>query len=85
MTVQDITTLLKEKNDLQAEVKNLTAQLDAAKQMYNESSNAVFQLRTCVNALQNHIQELVAEVKNLKDENAELKACQPEYPEVAAS
>ncbi len=66
MTVQDITTLLKEKNDLQENMKSILAQLEAAKQMYNESSNVVFQLKS-------HIITLGTKLAECQKENAELK------------
>ena|SRR5271156_1147530 len=53
--------------------KNLTAQLDACKVMYNDSSNLILQLRTQLNLMNGNLQELNQKLDQANKDNANYK------------
>jgi len=57
---------------LEAQVKGLNAQLDATKQMLNESLAAQLQLRSSLVIFQQTIQEHMGTITNLKNDIAKL-------------
>jgi chromosome segregation ATPase len=57
---------------LQDHVKGLSAQLDACKQMFNETSNANLNMRSHIIVLNQHIQEQDGKLKSLADANQNL-------------
>ena len=52
----------------EAVVQGLLSQLDASKQMYNESINTIFQLRTQCIQLDKMVKDLNNQVKQLKEQ-----------------
>jgi chromosome segregation ATPase len=66
--------LQQEVNTLKGNAKGVQAQLDAAKQMVNESQNLILQLRTNLNLFSSANQELATANQALK---AELDALKP--------
>jgi aminoglycoside phosphotransferase len=66
---------------LEAAVQGLLSQLDASKQMYNESINTMFQLRTQAIQLDKMNKDLQNQVKQLKEELEKLR--NPQSADVA--
>jgi hypothetical protein len=64
----------------QSAIDGLLSQLDAAKQMYNESMNTMFQLRTQAIQMDKINKELHKKVKELEDKlaNVQAKDVQPD-------
>ena len=70
----DKATLEKDLAQHKQALESLSAQLDANKQMFNESLNSGLQLRTHFIMLQRQFQELSNKNAELTKENADLKA-----------
>jgi capsule polysaccharide export protein KpsE/RkpR len=72
-----------------SEIISLQAQLDAAKQMYNDSSNIILQLRTNLNLINNNLNEAnqkiavyEKEIEDLKNQNAPIPPGMPSYVDI---
>lgn len=77
MTQEIIDKLNKDLHAHKQAIDALTAQLDANKQMFNESLNAGFQVRTALITTQRQVQELSNKNAELLTENTDLKAKLP--------